>query len=192
MGLFDDVSRLLEERLDEFIKNNPHLELQALLDQVEEQERDTTQLISSLQSEQTRLESEILAIAEDIQKWHIRVNKAQTANRLDLAQAAQEREAALLRQGNQLWGRMEGTKKRLTEAQNLFKQIQQQKKELKIKAEQAKTQSAASSNTNTRGWEEGQNYSSDRYQKEYDPLEKEFQQWDMDEELERLKREINS
>lgn len=191
MGLFDDVSRLLEERLDEFIKNNPHLELQALLDQVEEQERDTIQLISSLQSEQKRLETEILAVAEDIQKWHIRVNKAQTAGRLDLAQAAQEREAALLRQGNQLWGRMEGTKKRLTEAQELIKQIQQRKKELQVKAEQAKTQATANSN-NTRGWEEGQNYSANRYQKESDPLEKEFQQWDMDEELERLKREINS
>jgi uncharacterized protein (TIGR04376 family) len=190
MGLFDDVSRLLEERLEEFLKNNPHLELQALLDQVEEQERDTIQLISSLQSEQKRLETEILAVAEDIQKWHIRVNKAQTANRLDLAQAAQEREATLLRQGNQLWGRMEGTKKRLTDAQELIKQIQQGKKELQVKVEQAKTQRTASSNTNTRGWEEGQNYSAYRYQKETDPLEKEFQQWDMDEELERLKKEI--
>lgn len=190
MGLFDDVSRLLEERLDEFLKNNPHLELQALLDQVEEQERDTIQLISSLQSEQKRLETEILAIAEDIQKWHIRINKAQTAGRLDLAQAAQEREAALLRQGNQLWGKMEGTKKRLTDAQELIKQIQQGKKELQVKVEQAKTQTTASSNTNTRGWEEGQNYSAYRYSKETDPLEKEFQQWDMDEELERLKKEI--
>lgn len=186
MGLFDDVSRLLEQQLDEFIKNNPHLELQALLDQVEEQERDTTQLISSLQNEQQRLETDILAIAEDIQKWHARINKAQNANRLDLAQAAQEREAALLRQGNQLWGRMEGTKKRLAEAQELFKQIQLQKKELKIKAEQAKTQTTANSNPT---WD-GQSYSTNRYQKETDPLEKEFQQWDMDEELERLKKEL--
>ncbi|GFE69464.1 TIGR04376 family protein [Chroococcus sp. FPU101] len=185
MGLFDDVSRLLEQQLDEFLKNNPHLELQALLDQVEEQERDTTQLISSLQNEQQRLETEILAIAEDIQKWHTRINKAQNANRLDLAQAAQEREAALLRQGNQLWGRMEGTKKRLTEAQELFKQIQLQKKELKTK--QANTQTTA--NSNTRAWAE-QSYSTNRYQKETDPLEKEFQQWDMDEELERLKKEL--
>lgn len=188
MGLFDDVSRLLEERLDEFLKNNPHLELQVLLDQVEEQERDTTQLISSLQNEQQRIESEILAIAEDIQKWHLRINKAQTAGRLDLAQAAQEREASLLRQGNQLWVRMEGTKKRLTDAQALFPQIQERKKELQTKIKQAQTQNSST----TRGWEDGQNYSAPRYQKEFDPLEKEFQQWDMDEELERLKREIKS
>ena len=30
MGVFDDVSRFLEDRLEEFLKNNPHLELQAL------------------------------------------------------------------------------------------------------------------------------------------------------------------
>jgi uncharacterized protein (TIGR04376 family) len=190
MGLFDDVSRFLEERLDEFLKNNPHLELQALFEQVAEQEQDTIKLISDLQNEQQRLESDILAVAEDIQKWHIRINKAKTADRLDLAQAAQEREAALLRQGNQLWGRMEGTKKRITESQELLKQIQQRKKELKLEVDRAKTQTTTSSDTNTRGWEQGQNYSTYRYQKELDPLEREFQQWDMDEELERLKREV--
>jgi uncharacterized protein (TIGR04376 family) len=190
MGLFDDVSRFLEERLDEFLKDNPHLELQALLEQVIEQEQDTTQLIVSLQSEQQRLETEILALAEDIQKWHVRVNKAQSAGRLDLAQAAQEREATLLRQGNQLWGRMEGTKKQIAEAQDLLKQVQERRKELKVKVEQAKTQTATPSDTSTKGWEAGQSYSAYRYRRETDPLEQEFQQWDMDEEIERLKKEI--
>lgn len=190
MGLFDDVSRFLEERLDEFIKNNPHLELQALLEQVEEQERDTIELIGDLQNEQKRLETEILEIAEDIQKWHIRIDKAQAAGRLDLAQAAQEREAVLLRQGNQLWGRMEVTKKRIAESQELFGQVQQRKKELKVKVEQAKTQATTATKAQTKGWEEDRPYSAYRYRQELDPLEKEFQQWDMDEELERLKKEI--
>jgi len=38
VGLFDDFSRFLESRLEEFLRNNPHLEL-ALLEQLREQER---------------------------------------------------------------------------------------------------------------------------------------------------------
>ena len=34
MGLFDDLSRFLENRLEEFLRNNPHLELEALLEQL--------------------------------------------------------------------------------------------------------------------------------------------------------------
>ncbi|MGK7915065.1 MAG: TIGR04376 family protein, partial [Prochloraceae cyanobacterium] len=49
MGLFEDFSHFLETRLDEFLRNNPHLELQAILEQLQEQEQDTLKLISQLQ-----------------------------------------------------------------------------------------------------------------------------------------------
>ena len=45
MGLFDDLSRFLETRLEEFLKNNPHLELEAILEQLRQQEQDTSRLI---------------------------------------------------------------------------------------------------------------------------------------------------
>lgn len=54
MGLFDDINQFLEERLDEFLQNNPHLELQALEEQLREQEQDTTKLISRLQLEEKK------------------------------------------------------------------------------------------------------------------------------------------
>ena len=113
MGLFEDLNRFLENRLDEFLRNNPHLELQALEEQLREQEEDTLKLIADLQLQQKRLQDEILAVAQEIQRWHERVNKAQSKGRPDLAQAAQQREAALLHQGNQLWGKMEGVKQRI-------------------------------------------------------------------------------
>ena len=46
MSLFDDFSRFLETRLEEFLRNNPHLELQALLEQLREQEQDALKLIA--------------------------------------------------------------------------------------------------------------------------------------------------
>ncbi|HEY9598798.1 MAG TPA: TIGR04376 family protein, partial [Cyanophyceae cyanobacterium] len=129
MGLFEDFNRFLEDRLEEFLRNNPHLELQAIEEQLREQEEDTLRLIADLQQQQKGLQDEILTIAQDIQRWHERVDKAKTHGRPDLAQAAQEREAALLRQGNQRWGQMEGVKQRITQAQELMRQIQTRRQE---------------------------------------------------------------
>lgn len=191
MGLFDDVSRFLETRLEEFLKNNPHLEIQALQEQLREQEQDTLRLITDSERQKQHLEQEILSVAEDIKTWHLRIDKAKAAGRLDLAQAAQEREAALLRQGNLLWGQMEGAKKRIVQSQELLRQIQQRRKEVEakaaeVKASQAKAQSASS--WDTIGWDRGSTYAN--YSRATDPLESQFQRWELDEELERMKRNL--
>jgi uncharacterized protein (TIGR04376 family) len=186
MGLFDDVSRFLEDRLDEFLKNNPHLEIQALLEQTQEQELDTLKLIRELESEKQRLEQDILSIAQDIQTWHSRVSKAQQAGRIDLAQKAQEREAALLRQGNQRWGQMEGSKQRISQAQDLLRQIRQRKQELQAKAVQLQAEKV--NNYNTSGWNQGATYKSNH--QGVDPLDAEFQRWELNDELERIKRNL--
>ena len=191
MGLFEDFSHFLETRLDEFLRNNPHLELQAILEQLQEQEQDTLKLISQLQLQEKRLQDEILSLAQDIQNWHARISKAEAAGRLDLAQAAREREAALLRQGNQLWGQMEGIKKRLVQTKELLRQIQQRKQEVKVKAAQVKASNTASqktSNWDTIGWNQGASYKT--YSGVGDSLEEKFQRWEMDEEIERMKRNL--
>ena len=115
MSLFD----FLETRLDEFLKDNPALELGALAEQLREQEEDTLKLIYQLQLEEKNLQQEILKLAEEIQTWHKRVNIAKNAGELDLAQAAEAREASLLHKGNQVWGKMEGAKKRSEQSKNL-------------------------------------------------------------------------
>jgi uncharacterized protein (TIGR04376 family) len=81
VGLIEDLNRFLESRLEEFLRNNPHLELQALLEQLQEQEKDTLRLIIDSQNQQKSLQDEILGIAQDIQRWHERVGKAQAAGR---------------------------------------------------------------------------------------------------------------
>ncbi len=190
MGLFEDFNRFLEDRLEEFLRNNPHLELQALEEQLREQEKDTLRLIVDLQRQQKNLQDEILAIAQDIQRWHARVEKAHSAGRQDLAQGAQEREAVLLRQGNQRWGQMEGVKKQITQAKELLTQIQTRRQEVQAKAkevEAARASAKAQSRPDTFGWNPS---SSRNIPSGADPLEDKFRSWEAQEELEQMKRNM--
>lgn len=187
MGLFDDFSRFLESRLEEFLRNNPHLELEALLEQLREQEEDTLKLISQLQLQEKRSQDDILATAQEIQRWHIRVEKAKVANRLDLAQAAQEREAALLREGNQRWGQMQGIKERINQAKELLKRIQQRRQEVQTKAAEAQTTRTTyqAQNRDTTGWNQTRSVSGGA-----DDLEAAFRRWETQDELEQMKRNM--
>ena len=190
MGLFDDLNRFLENRLEEFLRNNPHLELQALEEQLREQEEDALRLIADLKQQEKKLQDEILAIAQDIQRWHERVAKANTHGRQDLAQAAQEREAALLRQGNQRWGQMEGVKQRITQAQELIRQIQTRRQEVRAKAkevEAARASTQAQQKAETFGWNQSSSHS---IHSGPDPLEDQFRRWELQEELDQMKRNM--
>lgn len=189
MGLFEDMSRFLETRLEEFMRNNPHLELQVLEEQLREQEEDTLKLILELQRKEKQLQDSILSTAQEIQLWHERVGKAKAANREDLVRAAQEREASLLREGNQFWGQMQGVKERIEKAKDLYRQIQVRRREVKAKsvaAEAARTQTKTQTSWDT-GWNKSYNRS---FNSGADPLDQEFRQWEADEELERLKRNM--
>jgi uncharacterized protein (TIGR04376 family) len=189
MSLFDDINQFLEERLDEFLQDNPHLELQAIEEQLREQERDTQQIITELQLKEKRLQEEILTIAQDIQTWHGRIKKAQASGKEDLAKAAGEREAALLRQGNQLWGQMEGVKTSIGRARELLVQIQQKRRETQAQYQQVRDNRANSSDRSDSsvGWNRGADRDNN-YSRASDPLEAEFQKWELDEEIERMKK----
>ncbi|NET59130.1 MAG: TIGR04376 family protein [Symploca sp. SIO2E6] len=191
MGLFEDLNNFLEQRLDEFLRNNPHLELQALEEQLREQEEDTLRLLADLQLQEKRLQDEILAIAQEIQQWHRRIEKAKSHGRLDLAQPAQEREAALLRQGNQRWGQMEGLKQRIAQAKELISQIQTRRTQVRAKATEAKATRAntqqAKQRWETFGWNQSSNSNTPSGA---DSLDEKFRRWEMDEELEQMKRNM--
>jgi uncharacterized protein (TIGR04376 family) len=199
MGLFEDLSSFLETRLEEFIRNNPHLELQALEENLREQEEEALNLLADLKRREKTLQDEILATAQEIQRWHVRIEKAKAAQRFDLVKPAEEREAALLRQGNQLWGQMEMLKQRTQQTIELQQQIQIRKREVKAKvaeaqANRAQTQAGTASQTEqqwqTTGWNQASAYGVGAA-KATDPLEQTFQRWETDEELEDLKRQMN-
>jgi uncharacterized protein (TIGR04376 family) len=196
MGLFEDLSRFLETRLDEFLQANPHLELMALEEQLRGQEEDAIALLGDLKRREKQLEDSILSTAQEIQRWHARVTKAKAANRLDLLQSAQEREAALLRQGNHLWGQMKGVKDRLEQTRALQRQIHDKRRELKTNIAAAEAHRAtartaqqappAAESWDTTGW----NQSPYSFNKPIDPLEETFQRWETEEELDELKRQM--
>ena len=189
MGLFDDLSRFLENRLEEFLRNNPHLELEALLEQLRQQEEDTLKLIADLKVQEKRSQDEILSTAQEIQRWHIRVQKAKNAGREDLAAAAQDREAALLRFGNQLWGQMQGLKERIAQSQELLRKIQIRREEVQAKAREAqaaRTQEQTQQRLKTDSWWNA----TSSYTTGLDDLEEKFRRWETEDELEQMKRNL--
>lgn len=190
MSIFDDFSRFLEERLEEFLRSHPQLELQVLEEQLQEQEQETQRLRTELQAQEKRLQSEILATAQEIQRWHLRIQKAEAAGRRDLVQAAQEREASLLRQGNQRWGQMEALKAQIQQTQQLLGKIQARRREVQQRVAQAGATASPSGQASSQVWETASNRFQTRAYGEPDPLEEQFRRWEMDEELEQLKRKL--
>jgi uncharacterized protein (TIGR04376 family) len=187
MGLFDDLGRFLEERLDEFLKNNPHLELQALDEKLREQAQETQRLLTDLRSREQQVQDSILSTAQEIQRWHIRIEKAKAAGRLDLAEPAQAHEASLLREGNQKWGQMEILRERIKQTEELQRKIQVRRQEVQAELKQAQTAKAtqASQRWEVNGWNPSANYV-----KSDDPLERQFQQWEAQQELDQMKRKM--
>lgn len=189
MGLFDDVSRFLENRLEEFLKNNPHLELQSIEEELKEQSTVLQTLIVELQQKKATLEKKILTLAEEVKTWHFRVEKARSAGREDLARSAEEREGQLLREGNEVWGQMTATKKRLIQAQDLLPQIEKKRQEVKQKLLDLKQQEKKSTNTSNTSYDQGWSHSQTlNFRADYDPLEQQFQQLELEAELDRMKR----
>lgn len=186
MGIFDDFSKFLEDRLDEYLRANPHLELMAIEEKLREQEEETLKLMTELKMNERQLQDEILAIAQDIQVWHARIEKAQAKGRLDLVQPAQEYEASLLRQGNQKWGQMEMLKERIQQTQELQQKIQQRRKEVQVQVSQAQATRPSTSASDTSWTQPSPNPGSPSAAQ----LEKQFQRWEAEEELEQLKRNL--
>ncbi len=190
MGLFEDFSNFLESRLEEFLQNNPQLELQALLEQLKDEQRDTIKSIKQLQLDEKRIEAEILKVAKDIQRWHGWVSKAKSAGRKDLADEAQARENNLLSQGNLLWQQMEEVKQRIKESKELLISIEEKQKEVTLKIAQLKA-SENYAKTNSTNYQT-KSYNNYQYSgSNFDPLEDKFEQWEMEQELDAMKRNIN-
>ena len=185
--LLDELNRFLEDRLEEFLQNNPHLELQALDEQLKEQQVNTQRSLLQLQQEEQRIQAKILETAREVELWHKRVSKATAAGRPDLAEPAQHREAALFRHGNQLWGEMQGIQKQIQTLQSALEELTTRRSEVKLKLTQVEAerkQAAASQTVPFPSW------SNPIPPKEQDPLEAAFQSWETDQELEDLKRNL--
>jgi uncharacterized protein (TIGR04376 family) len=189
MGAFEDMSRFLEARLDEFLKAHPELELQVLEDQLREQENDTQKTLRQLAAEEQQAQQNILKTAEEVQLWHGRIAKAEQAKRPDLAEAAKEREAAFLRQGNQQWAQMSLAQEQIKQVKTLAEQIRSRRKDLQVKIRQQAQAKTPQSPPTPQAWQATATPKKSFFE-EVDPLEAKFKTLEMEEELEALKRKL--
>lgn len=174
MGVWEDFSQFLESRLEEFLDSNPRLKLLVLLENVRQQEEEAQQQLQKLQADINRIQEEIVGVARDMQKWQGRIDQAKAGNRDDLAQAAKARTDELLRRGNEVWGQMSVLKEQQQQQAGLLARIAEKRHELETHmAAQQKEEST---------------YSKARPSRFDDDLEKRFQDWELEQELDRLKR----
>ena len=82
---------------------------------------------------------------------------------------------------------MEGVKQRIVKAQELLQQVKQKRQEVQ-KSVREQASRGNTSNSDTIGWNRGA--SSPQYRRSADPLEAEFQQWEIDEELEQIRKNM--
>jgi uncharacterized protein (TIGR04376 family) len=186
MGLFDDFNKFLETQLEEYLRNNPHLELLVLEDKLQEQADETLKLMTDLKRQEKQLQDEILALAREVQLWYGRVEKAKAAGRVDLAEPAEEHQAGLLRQGNQKWGQMEVLKQRISQTQELQGQIQARLKEVQQQVNQFQANPANAKAGQS--WDTGWSAATSPNRSSVDALEYQFKRWEAEEELDQLKR----
>lgn len=181
MNFFEDFTKFLESRLDEFLQSNPHLNLSILAQELKQEKSDTIKLIFQEESDLKKIENDILNLGKEIQTWHNRIEKAQQAGRLDLAQEAENREHSLLTQGAFLWRQMEEIKHKITLNKELLSSIETKEKEVNLKIEQLKASQNYSNTYQAPSWNQS-NYNDD--------LESKFQQWEIDEQLQELKKNL--
>jgi hypothetical protein len=86
---------------------------------------------------------------------------------------------------------MEGVKQRAVKAKELLVQVKQKLTEVQTQSAQAKTSSTTKEySSGTVGWDRGANSASTANSRSIDSLEAEFQKWEIDEELERIKKNL--
>ncbi len=181
MGLWDELSKFLETRLDEFLAGHPDLQLEVLAQKLEEQQEEAKRLLNRSRAEQKELDQKIMNMAQEIQKWHLRVEKAEAAGRFDLKDGALAREAELLREGNLLWGKREAIQAQIPQSEELLRKIHTRRQEVQEKLKKMKEQKQTTPPPPS--WRTPPRY-------EPDAIAAAFDRWETEEELEKLKREM--
>ena len=89
---WDQLEQKLEQQLEAFLRSHP-----------EQSER----LRGELLNEAAQRRKELLELAAEIKQWHERIQRAQAAGAIELAQRAQTHLDALMQKGRGHWQRLE-------------------------------------------------------------------------------------
>ena len=181
MGLFDGVSKFLESRLDDFLKMNPQLNLSFLEQEIKQQREDTKGLIAQLESQEKNLQGKVISLGKEVGLWNDRIAKAKQGGRDDLAIAAEKKQASLLQEGNATWQKMQEIKKQIQETKKLLLNLTEKQKEIQLKKQEL---------NQSKNKSYGSNYESNSAKPKKDDLEKKFQQWELEQELRKMKENL--
>ncbi|MFS8879636.1 TIGR04376 family protein [Synechococcus sp. H55.11] len=185
MKLIEDIIRFLETRLEEFLRAHPEIELQALDEQLRQQEEDTRRLLQESRAQKQALSEALAKLGEEIKTWHFRIEKAEQANRPDLAEGARRREAELLQQGSRLFNQGKSLEEKIRQLEALLPQIAQRRQEVQTKLQEVKAAQAKTAAERVSPWEK---------LFEEDKLEEEFRRLEMrlavDKELDDMKKKV--
>ena len=103
----DNLERSLEERLEQFLRSNPSQDQLLREQHLQDRQRDLHNRRGQQQLQARELRRQLLTLAEQVQAWTQRGEKARRAGALELAQRADQHVVALMQQGRELWEEFE-------------------------------------------------------------------------------------
>ena len=95
----DNLERGLEERLEQFLRSNPSQDQLLREQHLQDRQRDLHNRRGQQQLQARELRRQLLTLAEQVQAWTTRGEKARRAGALELAKRADQHVAALMQQG---------------------------------------------------------------------------------------------
>lgn len=103
MSWLDELERSLEQRLDAFLKANPHQDILLRDQHLQDRQRSLEQQRLQLQHQAHDLRRQLLNLAKEVRNWTARSDRARTAGAQELAKRADQHIQALMNQGRDLW-----------------------------------------------------------------------------------------
>ncbi|WP_413324185.1 hercynine metabolism protein [Synechococcus sp. MIT S9503] len=103
----DQLERNLEERLDAFLRSNPDQDRLLNEQHLQDRQRNLNSRRDQMQIQARDLRRQLLSLAEQVQAWGKRTNKARNAGAEDLALRAEKHVDSLMNQGRDLWNELD-------------------------------------------------------------------------------------
>ncbi len=108
MSWLDDLERSLDQRLNAFLKANPHQDTLLREQHLQDRQRSLEQQRLQLQHQAHDLRRQLLNLAAEVRAWTDRSQRARGAGAQELAQRADQHVQTLMHQGRDLWSELNG------------------------------------------------------------------------------------
>lgn len=125
----DNLERGLEERLEQFLRSNPSQDQLLREQHLQDRQRDLHNRRGQQQLQARELRRQLLTLAEQVQAWTQRGEKARRAGALELAQRADQHVVALMQQGRELWEEFEALGFQFAELEEQLNSLKTQEKQ---------------------------------------------------------------